>query len=565
MARVRGIAGGTPVPPPRLLPAEFARMHAVVLELVERLREKETALHAALEHVRGGFDNVGRAMPGLLFTRVQRGAEVHYGFFSESAQQYLGVSAQALLADRSGRLWLRHVDEADARRIVPLLARAVAEGTPLTFVYRVRGGDGCWRHLQAMLVPREGGSAHERIFDGIAVDITPLVEARTQALHANEAKDRFLATMSHELRTPLNGILGFAQLLESRLEREEDRRGAAHIRQAGQNLLRILNDVLDLSKIEAGRLELERLPLRLEELAQSCRDLFAAQAAAKGLRLELALPAQPLPALLGDALRLQQVLANLLSNAVKFTPQGRVTLALAAEGSDAQGRTRVRLEVRDSGIGLSAEQQRQLFEPFQQAEASTARRFGGTGLGLWISRRLVLAMDGEIAVDSTPGQGTAVSLRIPFEPAQAGAAVPAAPAPATHQKLGALPLRVLVVDDVALNCEVLRALLQLRGHVVEEVSNGQAAVQRVAAGDIDLVLMDIEMPECDGLQATRRIRALEGAAGRTPVWALTGRTFGNDIAQATAAGMNGHLSKPVEVGALDAVLAQVARKPAPVA
>ncbi|NML16204.1 hybrid sensor histidine kinase/response regulator [Azohydromonas caseinilytica] len=553
-ARVRGFADGTAMaPPPSTLPAELAHMHAVVLELVHKLREKEAALRQALEHVRGGFDNVGRALPGLLFTRVHRGGQFHYSHFSESAQHYLGVSRQALLRDPGGRLWLTHVDEADAQRLVPLLAHAYAEGLPLTYTYRARGGDGCWRTLQTTVVPREGGSAGERIFDGIALDITALVEARTQAVQASEAKDRFLATMSHELRTPLNGILGFAQLLESRLERDEDRHCAAHVRQAGQNLLRILNDVLDLSKIEAGALELERLPLRLEEVAQACRDLFAADAAAKGVQLELQLPASPLPLLRGDTLRLQQVLANLLSNALKFTAQGRVVLAVAPEGVDARGRVRLRLEVSDTGIGLTAEQRARLFEPFRQADSSTARRYGGTGLGLWISRRLVQAMDGELALESTPGRGTLVRLRLPFEPAEAAARAVPVPAPAA----GPRPLRVLVVDDIALNREVLRALLQLRGHVVEEVDNGEAAVRRVAAGDIDLVLMDVEMPGCDGLEATRALRALPGAAGRTPVWAVTGRAFDHDVAQARAAGMDGHLSKPVDVPTLDAVLQQV--------
>jgi signal transduction histidine kinase/ActR/RegA family two-component response regulator len=563
-ARVRGLAGGgAPVPAPRLLPLEFARLHDVTLELVTRLRQKEDELRAALEHVRGGFDNVGRALPGLLFTRVQHGNEARYTFFSESALHYLGVSREELLADHGGRLWLRHVDPADVRRIVPLHTRAIAEGSPVTFVFRVRGGDGAWRHLQASLVPREdsrGGRPGERdelIFDGIALDITPLMEARTQAQLASEAKDRFLATMSHELRTPLNGILGFARLLQARLEREEERRGADHIVQAGQNLLRILNDVLDLSKIEAGRLDLERLPLRLEDVARACRDLFAADAEAKGVQMELTLPDAPLPVLLGDALRLQQVLANLLSNAVKFTSRGRVALALSIEGQDAQGRIRLRLAVSDTGIGLTEEQRQRLFQPFRQAESSTARRYGGTGLGLWISQRLVQAMDGEIGVTSAPGQGTVVMLRIPFEPALAASVQRSAD---DSPAVPGLPLRVLVVDDVALNREVLRALLQLRGHVVEELGNGEAAARRVSAGDIDLVLMDVEMPECDGLQATRRIRALDGAASRTPVWAMTGRVFGHDIAQTREAGMDGHLSKPVDVAALDAVLHQVAQQ-----
>ncbi|WP_051243214.1 ATP-binding protein [Azohydromonas australica] len=554
VARVRGIARGQDMPPPRLLPAEFVQIHEAVLELVAQLREKESALRDALDEVRGSFESVGRTMPGFLFTRVQRGAEARYSFFSDSAHQYLGVSRHELMADRSGVLWMHNVDEEDARHNGPLLARAVVDGTALTYTYRVRGGDGCWRTLQATMVPREGGTAAERIFDGFAIDITELVEARTQAQRANLSKDRFLATMSHELRTPLNGILGFAKLLEMRLERDDDRRFAAHIQQAGQNLLRILNDVLDFSKIEAGRLELERLPFQLENVVDACRGLFAPAAAAKGVRLEVLLPEVPMPTLLGDAPRLQQVLSNLLSNAVKFTAQGRVALAVTLLET-ASGVAEVDIKVSDTGIGLSDEQQGHLFKPFQQADASTARRYGGTGLGLWISRRLVQAMGGDITVDSTLGQGTTLQLCIPFPKAAAQSTAVAAAetaAPACH-------LRVLVVDDIAMNREVLCELLQQDGQLVEVVDNGLAAVKRVVAGGIDLVLMDVEMPDVDGLQAARRIRELPGPAGTTPIWAVTGAAFANDVARAQAAGMHGHLSKPVDVMALRAVLAAVDR------
>ncbi|NML15644.1 ATP-binding protein [Azohydromonas caseinilytica] len=558
VARVRDSDGSAPEPPPRLLPAELAHMHEVVLTLVEQLHRKEAALREALEHVRGGFDNVGRAMPGLLFTRVQRGAETRYTHLSGPVQHYLGVSREELLDDRSGRAWLRHVDPADARHIATLLPRAHA-GEPLALSFRVRGGDGQWRHLQTTVVPRDGGSAEERVIDGIALDITALVEARTQAQRASEAKDRFLASMSHELRTPLNGILGFAQLLESRLERPENRRQAAQIRQAGEQLLRILNDVLDLAKIEAERLELERQPFRLEELLRGCHALLAPGAAAQGLRFALELPAQPLPEVLGDAARLRQVLVNLLSNALKFTHEGSVTLALAREPDGPDGTLRVRLEVRDTGIGMSEEQVQRLFEPFQQAEASTARRYGGTGLGLWLSRRLVQAMGGTVEIASTPGRGTTLRLRLRFEPTLAAAAAAAPPDTAAASFGGVRRLNVLVVDDIAINREVLVALVRHQGHMVQECGDGESAVERVADGDIDLVLMDVEMPGLDGLEAARRIRALPGAAGRVPLWAVTGRAFEHDIAQVRAAGMDGHLSKPVSFTALAEVLQAVER------
>jgi signal transduction histidine kinase len=562
VARVRGIADGAPVPPPRLLPAEFALMHEVVLQLVEQLRQKEAALRASLEDVRGGFDNVGRALPGLLFTHVQHGNEARYSYLSASAPHYLGIPREELLADRSGRLFLRNVDPQDVQRVAALLPRAAA-GEALDFGMRVRGGDSQWRSLQAILVPRESGGADEQVLDGIVLDVTALAEARTQAQRASEAKDRFLATMSHELRTPLNGILGYAQLLQERLQEGENRRNAERIRQAGEHLLGILNEVLDLAKIEAERLELDLQPLRLEAVLQACRELFAANAAAKGLRLELRLHERELPWVLGDAARLQQVLANLVSNALKFTSQGGVTLALAREdGAQAsEGRVPVCIEVRDSGIGMSAEQREGLFEPFRQADSATARRYGGTGLGLWISRRLVQAMGGEVAVESVPGQGTTMRLRIPFEAAPPGTPAPAAP-PAAAAADAERPLQVLVVDDVAINREVLGALVRHQGHAVHECGDGESAIARVAAGGIDLVLLDEEMPVMDGLQAARRIRGLPGAAGRVLLWAVTGRAYDEDVARVRDAGMDGHLSKPVNFTQLGQVLqaAQAARR-----
>jgi signal transduction histidine kinase/ActR/RegA family two-component response regulator len=558
--RVRGVARGAPVPPPRLLPAEFAHLHEVVLTLVEQLREKETALRASLEDVHGGLANVGRALPGLMFTRAQRAGDVCYRYLSASAAHYLGVPREDILADRGGRVWLRRVDETDRQRILAELERWSREIQPQTFGFRVLGGDDRWRSMQCTIVPREAGAQGERVLDGIVLDITPLEEARTQAQRASEAKDRFLATMSHELRTPLNAILGYAQLLQARLADGDERRNAVRIRQAGEQLLRILNEVLDLAKIEAERLELERQPLRLEALLQGCHELFAASAAAKGLRLALELPAAQLPWVLGDAARLQQVMANLLSNALKFTAQGSVTLALLPPDGTGSSPARlpVCMEVRDTGIGLSDEQREHLFEPFRQADSAIARRFGGTGLGLWISRRLVQAMGGDIVVESATGQGTVMRLRIPFERAPANALAPEAlPQPADTAPGRAHALQVLVVDDVAVNREVLGALLRQRGHAVQECGDGEAAIARVAAGGVDLVLMDVEMPGLDGLEAARRIRALPGEPGRVPLWAVTGRAFEQDVAQVHAAGMDGHLSKPVNFTQLGEVLKAV--------
>lgn len=417
--------------------------------------------------------------------------------------------------------------------------------------------DGRWILVTERRTP-DGGTV------GIRTDITALkramadlAAARDAAAAATEAKSRFLAHMSHELRTPLNGVLGLAQALaQDPALSGEQRERARTLEAAGRHLVAVANDVLDLAKVEAGRLELRPAPTALPALLEGCIALTEPAAAAKGIRLGASL-AGGLPALvLADQTRLRQLLLNLLSNAVKFTPAGgQVELrAFPLPGPDAAGRAPVRIEVRDSGPGVPAEARSAIFADFVQLDRGDMR--GGTGLGLSIAAHIVERMQGRIGCEDNPavpeGHGALFWVELPLPVVAARAR---APEPAAQPRAR---LRVLVVDDVPANLAVARALLESAGHEADCVAGGALAVQAVAEAApgrrYDAILMDVMMPGMDGQEATRRIRALPGAAGRVPILAVTAGAFAEDIAACRAAGMDGHLAKPIERDKLIAAL-----------
>ena len=380
-----------------------------------------------------------------------------------------------------------------------------------------------------------------------------LSKARDAAERASRAKSRFLAGMSHELRTPLNGILGYAQLLrlEGGLNATQTTRLDAMLG-AGEHLLLMINRVLDLSEIEAEHVELHTAETEPGALAASCLDLVRPAAAAKALALRMAVAPDVPASVLVDQTRLRQIVLNLLGNAVKFTPAGSVLLEVSLPAAGM-----FRVDVVDTGPGIPAAMRSHLFHEFERLGASGATEgVEGTGLGLALSARLAAVMGGRLTYEDNPGGGAIFRLELPL--VTAATATPAAVAPPPPV---AAPRRVLVVDDVAMNRDIAASFLRAVGHDVTMVADGAAAVAMAADSDFDMVLMDVRMPGMDGLEATRRIRALAGPRGKIPIVALTAQAFAEQIAACRDAGMTGHLAKPFTQAALLAVVADAAAPP----
>lgn len=374
-----------------------------------------------------------------------------------------------------------------------------------------------------------------------------------QLRRKSDARAEFLAAMSHEIRTPMTGVLGMADLLAAQELTAEQRRYVDSMRSSGRHLVNVINDILDFSRIETGKLALEQVDFQMSEMIEQVRSLIHPMALEKGLAFDARLDPAAAAVVRGDPTRLRQILLNLAGNAVKFTSQGSVTLEVSGEAdADAGGAARYRFQVRDTGIGIPPDKLEILFSPFTQADGSTARKYGGSGLGLAISRRLAEAMGGRIDVASDHGQGSVFTLEVPLAPGD----------PAYRKATGAAtvaqawPQRILVAEDVEINRDILRLALGARGHHVAFAHDGAAALASVQREPFDMVLMDVQMPVMDGVEATRRIRALAGDAGRIPIIGLTANVMSQEQARYLQAGMDECLMKPIEWDRLDAAIAR---------
>ncbi|MDI4635276.1 response regulator [Pelomonas sp. V22] len=537
------------------------------------LQQQFNAQQALIERLRGMAETV----PGVVF-QLRRHADGRYqfGYVSEAVREYFHLSAAELAEDATQ--WFQQVHRDDRSTVMNSLQASAEQLAPWQQEFRTHNLDGSERWLFGNAIARAEGDGTV-LWHGFLTDISrqrrdaqeleehrnhleELVEARTRQLAAateaaeaaNLAKSAFLANMSHEIRTPMNAIIGLTYLVRRDSREAEQQVRLKKVADAAEHLLSIINNVLDFSKIEAGKFELEIAEFALPQVLDSVTSMLAQRATEKQLEVKVALdPHLQDQLLLGDAQRISEVLLNFAGNAVKFTDAGFVGIAVKIE-RDLGTALQLLIEVEDSGIGIAEEAQGRLFQDFEQADSSTTRRYGGTGLGLAICRRLAELMGGEVGVDSQPGQGSRFWFRLTLDKA----VNPAPLLAPLSRSLAAQELaskfagtRILLAEDNLVNQEVAVALLGSAGLSVDVAEDGAQAVAMAATGAYALVLMDVQMPQMDGLDATRAIRA---SGNPMPILAMTANAFDEERQRCLDAGMNDHVAKPVVAEQLFATL-----------
>jgi PAS domain S-box-containing protein len=550
---------------------------------LEHMRDALQQQFDAQRHLIDRLRGMAETVPGVVFQlRLAAGGEFSFAYVSEAVRDYFGVGSAEL--GRSAAPWFERIHADDRMPVRESLLASAYSLSPWQQEFRAPQADGAERWIYANAIPQREADGSV-LWHGFLTDISrqrrdaleleryrhhleELVEARTAELAeatqaaqaASLAKSAFLANMSHEIRTPMNAIIGLTYLAQSDAVEPVQQQRLQKVANAAEHLLSVINNVLDFSKIEAGKVQLERRSFTVDEVLDNIANMTMQTAAAKRLRVETDIaPHLAGRVLLGDPQRIAEVLLNFAGNAVKFTDSGFVRLAVRQEGPAQHGLVPLRFEVRDSGIGIAPEAQARLFRDFEQADSSTTRRYGGTGLGLAICRRLAELMGGRVGVDSQLGGGSCFWFALAVE---AGSAEPATPLPAprphsARERLAELarrlPCRLLLAEDNPVNQEVAVALIGSAGLAVDVAVDGQQAVDMVRDGDYALVLMDVQMPVMDGLDATRAIRRLDKGAG-LPILAMTANAFDEERRRCLEAGMDDHVAKPVVAEQLFATL-----------
>jgi len=560
-------------------------MRLAGIDMTEGKKSEDQAYEAASE-LRALF----QTFPDL-FIRLDRGGQVVESTGGQSSDQFLspdkfrGRNLQDLLP-ASVVDQVREAQEKARKTKAPQVVEFNVDGRAGQQVYETRLVPLDWEHSIATLRNITARKNDEQRLQEYAQELErkneELESALVTARDATQLKSRFLANMSHEIRTPMNGVLGMTDFLLGTNLTEEQQEYAGSIKKSADALLTLINDILDLSRIEAGKLRLDHVPFSLAATVEESSSLFALQARTKGLDFSSAVSSNLPDILVGDAGRVRQVLTNLIGNAVKFTDSGRIDVEAEMLRPTEDGFL-VRFSVRDTGIGIPSEHQSRLFESFTQGDGSSTRKYGGTGLGLSISKQLVELMNGELGVESKLGEGSrfwftasfgkAPLTVAPGAPPKRAIPAPAPPTPAPKVPVpaakpasvppeksngGLRKLRVLLAEDNEINQRIALRLLEKLGLAADAVDNGRAAVEALAQKKYDLVLMDCMMPDMDGFEATAVIRNRERGKGHTPICALTANAMEGDREKCLAAGMDDYISKPVGLDKLREVVERLA-------
>lgn len=499
------------------------------------------------------YRSLADAVPNMIWKSKVDGT---LDYFNKVWTEYTGLSQE----QSTGSGWQEAIHPEDLRNFLKAWIQSMNHGTPFQTECRIRRHDGHMRWHWIRAIPETNSADNVTAWIGTCTDIHDrkeseqrLINAERQAVAANEAKTHFLANMSHEIRTPLSAILGFAELmLNTDLDADERVNSIQTICRSGQQLLKIIDEILDISKVEAGHLQVEHLDVNIPNLLKDLRSLLQVRAQSKEISLDVVLKNKIPEHIYTDPTRLRQILMNMISNAIKFTEQGKVTVEVNWTEGTEQKPPSLQFHVRDTGVGIEMAQAEKLFQPFVQMDTSTTRKFGGTGLGLALSRKLAQALGGNVQLEqSAEGEGSTFLVEVEAVPVEnskfvAGledTTVVELSRKPNSEKLELEGLRILLVEDAAINQILITKFLTTAGAKVDLAENGRIGVEKAMSGNYGIVLMDIQMPEMDGYQATTTLRA---SGFKTPIIALTAHALKEDRDRCLGVGCSDHLTKPID-------------------